>query len=108
MCREALWKKHSYKTVSIEIDSEGDEDEEDIDGEDDEEKPEEDKPKRSINYVSGDVTQPVATAKSPFNIIIHCAGQFLLCLELFSIIFLRVFSFNSYLLVFLISYLISQ
>ena len=66
-----MWKKHSYKSVSIVIDSEGEEEEEE---EEEGREDEEDRPRKSINYVIGDVTRPVPTAKTPVNIIIHCAG----------------------------------
>ncbi|KAL8602933.1 hypothetical protein ACOMHN_057243 [Nucella lapillus] len=70
--REAVWKKHSYHTVNIVIDSEGEEEEEE---EEEEGEGEGEKPQKSISYVSGDVTRPVATAKTPVNIIIHCADD---------------------------------
>ena len=73
-----MWKKHSYKMVNIVIDSEGEEEEEEEDQNEEEEgnQNEEERPRKSINYVIGDVTKPVPTAKTPFNIVVHCAGQF--------------------------------
>ena len=52
------------------IDSEGEEEDEEEEGRENEE----DRPRKAINYVMGDVTRPVPTAKTPVNIIIHCAG----------------------------------
>ncbi|XP_070199132.1 chromodomain-helicase-DNA-binding protein 1-like [Littorina saxatilis] len=72
--KEALWKKHSYKSVNIVIESEGEE-EEDEEEEEGRQEEEEDRPRKAINYVSGDVTKPVTTAKTPFNIIVHCADD---------------------------------
>ncbi|XP_076450689.1 chromodomain-helicase-DNA-binding protein 1-like [Babylonia areolata] len=81
--REALWKKHNYHSVNIVIDSEGEEEEEEEGKEEEEEGKEEeeeregegDKPGKSINYVIGDVTRPLAAAKTSVNIVIHCADD---------------------------------
>ena len=71
--RAALWKQNSYVSSSVAFDSEEEEEEEDsgIDftGEGDGDRAQ----SRSINYVSGDVTDPV-DAKTDVNLIIHCAG----------------------------------
>lgn len=70
--KAALWEKNNYVSCSISLDSDGSEDISDSDSQEDDN---DDDFAVDIDYISGDVTQPVDSSNSQHCIIVHCADD---------------------------------